>query len=464
MFPYDISLSGVILEVSSESLVEVGKVVPVLLHAEFLVLLVGFGKRHLVGDVTRIAEDLLVREVEELLHLHKPVGHLHDLPIQGTQLGKVNEHGDQAVELGDLHLVQVVFGDGDVALQYLSPGGVLPRGKPHVRHGAVGAFKDDLRRCLSRAGEVEPVLHGLIEKLGLFAVAAIVAAALFENVGDLLVGPPFTGANLPNLLQKFIEVVPAKGAAIFEHLVVENKALHHELPERIRGPDAEVGGLQGVDAVTHGDDGVQIIKLGLVRLAISGSCFHFGNNCRLRQFLGLEDVLEMFGDCGNTNAEEFGDGALRKPEVVLGEVDVDGHSAVGGIVEDDAIGLSRGHEGVAHYRLRTLSSMWRWRMAVHTLMHAFILRYATPDPSTGQRFIDISLEVTPHQASAEIDLLLEIPGQGLWAIEIKRSLAGRPEKGVLHRLSGFEAGSPLPGECRQRALSNRRGDHGDRTP
>jgi hypothetical protein len=32
-------------------------------------------------------------------------------------------------------------------------------------------------------------------------------------------------------------------------------------------------------------------------------------------------------------------------------------------------------------------------------------------------------------AGAEIDLLLEIPGQGLWAIEIKRSLSGRPEKG-----------------------------------
>ena len=32
-------------------------------------------------------------------------------------------------------------------------------------------------------------------------------------------------------------------------------------------------------------------------------------------------------------------------------------------------------------------------------------------------------------AGAEIDLLLEIRGQGLWAIEIKRSLAGRPEKG-----------------------------------
>jgi hypothetical protein len=30
---------------------------------------------------------------------------------------------------------------------------------------------------------------------------------------------------------------------------------------------------------------------------------------------------------------------------------------------------------------------------------------------------------------AEIDLLLDVPGHGLWAIEIKRSLAGRPEKG-----------------------------------
>jgi predicted AAA+ superfamily ATPase len=32
-------------------------------------------------------------------------------------------------------------------------------------------------------------------------------------------------------------------------------------------------------------------------------------------------------------------------------------------------------------------------------------------------------------AGAEIDLLLEIPGHGLWAIEVKRSLTGRPEKG-----------------------------------
>jgi len=44
-------------------------------------------------------------------------------------------------------------------------------------------------------------------------------------------------------------------------------------------------------------------------------------------------------------------------------------------------------------------------------------------------------KLTPQQiahaaaAGAEIDLLLEIPGHGMWAVEIKRSLAGRPEKG-----------------------------------
>jgi predicted AAA+ superfamily ATPase len=32
-------------------------------------------------------------------------------------------------------------------------------------------------------------------------------------------------------------------------------------------------------------------------------------------------------------------------------------------------------------------------------------------------------------AGAEIDLVLEMPGQGLWAIDVKRGLSARPEKG-----------------------------------
>jgi hypothetical protein len=46
---------------------------------------------------------------------------------------------------------------------------------------------------------MKPVLNDLIEELGLFATASIVAAALFKDVGDLLVGAALTGADLANL-------------------------------------------------------------------------------------------------------------------------------------------------------------------------------------------------------------------------------------------------------------------------
>lgn len=59
-------------------------------------------------------------------------------------------------------------------------------------------------------------------------------------------------------------------------------------------------------------------------------------------------------------------------------------------------------------------------------------------PSWEGLVIENLLQVAPDRtvasfyrtaAGAEIDLLLEVPGQGLWAIEIKRGLTGRPEKG-----------------------------------
>jgi len=59
-------------------------------------------------------------------------------------------------------------------------------------------------------------------------------------------------------------------------------------------------------------------------------------------------------------------------------------------------------------------------------------------PSWEGMVIENLLEVAPERtmasfyrtaAGAEIDLVLEVPGHGLWAIEIKRSLTGRPEKG-----------------------------------
>lgn len=59
-------------------------------------------------------------------------------------------------------------------------------------------------------------------------------------------------------------------------------------------------------------------------------------------------------------------------------------------------------------------------------------------PSWEGMVIENLLQVAPDRtmasfyrtaAGAEIDLVLEVPGHGLWAIEIKRSLTGRPERG-----------------------------------
>jgi hypothetical protein len=52
-------------------------------------------------------------------------------------------------------------------------------------------------------------------------------------------------------------------------------------------------------------------------------------------------------------------------------------------------------------------------------------------------------------AGAEIDLVLEIPGYGRWAFEIKRSQSAKPEKGFLSGRARSEAGSPIPGEFRR---------------
>ena len=47
----------------------------------------------------------------------------------------------------------------------------------------------------------------------------------------------------------------------------------------------------------------------------------------------------------------------------------------------------------------------------------------------GDRLTEIPVVFYRTAAGAEIDLLLETPKHGLWAIEIKRGLSARPEKG-----------------------------------
>ena len=77
--------------------------------------------------------------------------------------------------------------------------------------------------------------------------------------------------------EQLIEVVPAEQPlALLQALVVQHEPLDDELPERFRGPDAELRGLVAVDPVADGDDGVEIVVLSLVGFPISGSMFQNG--------------------------------------------------------------------------------------------------------------------------------------------------------------------------------------------
>ena len=122
------------------------------------------------------------------------------------------------------------------------------------------------------------VLHEGIKGFCGLTVFVVVIAALLEHVGDLLIGSALAGADLPDALQQLIEVILAEGAAILHHFVVEDEALLDVLFERFRRPLTEAGGLFGVDPVAHGNDGVEIVVLGLIVLPICGSCRDFLGN------------------------------------------------------------------------------------------------------------------------------------------------------------------------------------------
>ena len=80
-------------------------------------------------------------------------------------------------------------------------------------------------------------------------------------------------------LEQLVEVVLAeKRPALLEALVIEHEALDDELAQRLRRPDAELGGLVAVHSAADGDDRVEAVEASLVVLAVGGSCFQNGNN------------------------------------------------------------------------------------------------------------------------------------------------------------------------------------------
>ena len=141
---------------------------------------------------------------------------------------------------------------------------------------------------------MELVLYKGVKGAGGVAVFVVVAAALLKDIGNLLIGAALAGADLPNALEQLVEVIFSEGTAVFQHFVVEHKALLDVLPQRLGRPLAEPGGLLGVHPVAHGDDGVQIVVLQLPAdfpISLFANHREFLGSCLRGQFFLCIDVF-----------------------------------------------------------------------------------------------------------------------------------------------------------------------------
>jgi hypothetical protein len=90
-------------------------------------------------------------------------------------------------------------------------------------------------------------------------------------VGHLLVEAALAEADLADLLKQVLEIVLAEKAPVFQPLLVEHVAFDGELAQDGGGPLAELGGADGIDPVADGDDGIEVVVLGIVAFTVAGS-------------------------------------------------------------------------------------------------------------------------------------------------------------------------------------------------
>ena len=137
--------------------------------------------------------------------------------------------------------------------------------------------------------------------------------------------------------------------ALLELGIVQDEAFNDELAQSVGRPDAKVRGLEGIDPVTHRDDGIEVVVGDAVSFTVGRSCFQNGNNCRLHQLPALEDVFEVLADRRRLNPKKVRHHLLREPEIIACEEHIGRYLAVGALVEHHSggrlVGIGCGGHG-----------------------------------------------------------------------------------------------------------------------
>jgi len=251
---------------------------PVLHDAVFLKFAFGVGLGDFGGDLAGILQNFAVGGGNEAIQAGFPVLHGHGNLPQRHVFRHVEIGGDETLQLGHFFFREVVFGHADIELLDFALGRVLPSSEAHVVFGGIGPVEDDFRRRLAVDGPMQFVLHGGKETLGGLGGQVVVNGGGVD-VSDFLVEFTLAHTDFPDALELFFKVFFAEdGAVIFEALVIHRIALDGEGFDDVGGPFAELHGAFGVDLVANGDNGGEVVMLGVVGFAVGGSYSKISNN------------------------------------------------------------------------------------------------------------------------------------------------------------------------------------------
>ena len=221
----------------------------------------------------------------------------------------------------------------------------------------IGAGIDDLGCRLAMYRIVHLVLHRREELFRLGCLRRVVVSRRVD-VGDLLVKMPLACTDFLVLGGESVEILLAEHLAVLQPLFIEDVPLAREGIEHPRGPLAELGGPQRVDAVPDRDNGVQIVVFGSVAFAVGGSCQEILDNCLRVQLAGRENSLQVEADVLLAAIEQRGHGLLGQPHVLILHEHLDTRDAVlqGERQEVDGAVPHRNPFGTIFFHWRTSAS------------------------------------------------------------------------------------------------------------
>ena len=162
----------------------------------------------------------------------------------------------------------------------------------------IRSLVDNLCRCMLVCCPMHFVLNLLEKQNGTFSLGVIINAGRI-NLQHLSPEYLFRRPDIPDSGKQLIKVVAA--AEIFQAVIIQHKALFHELLEDRGRPHAELNTALRLHTIPNRYDNVQIVVFNLplyLPFAFHLNCCKFCNSCSFVQFALFVNITDVARNCG----------------------------------------------------------------------------------------------------------------------------------------------------------------------